>query len=182
MKVSKTRIPGILIIEPEIYFDQRGYFFESYNLEKLSPYGINMRFIQDNQSKSGFGVIRGLHYQLHPFAQTKLVRVIEGKIWDIAVDIRQGSPSFGKWFGLELSSENNQQLLITEGFAHGFSVLSEYAVVFYKCTSVYKPEAERGIRYDDPELAIDWQLKPEDTRVSAKDAALPLFRDAEMKF
>jgi dTDP-4-dehydrorhamnose 3,5-epimerase len=182
MKVTETWLPGILIIEPQVFFDQRGYFFESYNHEKLSHYGINMQFVQDNQSKSGFGVIRGLHYQLHPFAQIKLVRVMEGRIYDIAVDIRKKSPTFGKWFGLELSAENNKQLLIREGFAHGFSVLSKSAVVFYKCNSIYNPEAERGIRYDDPELAIDWQLKPEDMNVSDKDAALPLFKDAEMNF
>ena len=182
MKVTKTWLPGILIIEPQVFADQRGYFFESYNLDKFNTHGITMQFIQDNQSKSEFGVIRGLHYQLHPFAQVKLVRVIEGKIYDIAVDIRKKSSTFSKWFGIELSAENNKQLLIPEGFAHGFSVLSESAVVLYKCNSFYKPEAERGIRYDDPQLAIDWQLNKEDIKVSERDAALPLFRNAEMNF
>lgn len=182
MRITETWLPGILIIEPHIHSDQRGYFFESYNLSKLSSHGIGMQFIQDNQSKSGFGVVRGLHYQLLPNAQVKLVRVIEGIIYDVAVDIRKSSSTFGKCFGLELSAENNKQLLIPQGFAHGFSVLSESAVVFYKCDTFYKPEAERGIRYNDPQLAIDWQLKPEDIKVSDRDSALPYFKDAEMNF
>ena len=182
MRVTETWLPGILIIEPLIHSDQRGYFFESYNLSKLRSHGIGMQFIQDNQSKSGFGVVRGLHYQLLPHAQVKLVRVIEGIIYDVAVDIRKNSSTFGKCFGLELSAENKKQLLVPRGFAHGFSVLSESAVVFYKCDTFYKPEAERGIRYNDPQLAIDWQLKPEDIKVSDRDSALPYFKDAEMNF
>ena len=182
MKVSETRLPGILIIEPQVHSDQRGYFFESYNLSKLKSHGIGMQFVQDNQSKSGFGVVRGLHYQLLPYAQVKLVRVIEGIIYDVAVDIRKESSTFGKYFGLELSAENTKQLLIPRGFAHGFSVLSESAVVLYKCDTIYNPKAERGIRYNDPQLAIDWQLKPEDIQVSERDAALPYFNEAEMNF
>lgn len=182
MRVKETRIPGILIIEPQVYSDERGYFFESYNLSKLKSFGIGMQFVQDNQSKSNYGVVRGLHYQLLPHTQVKLIRVIEGTIYDVAVDIRKGSSTFGKYFGLELSAENNKQLLIPGSFAHGFSVLSKAAVVLYKCDKFYNPEAERGIRYNDPQLAIDWKLKPDDIKVSERDAALPFFNEAEMNF
>ncbi|KPK86942.1 MAG: dTDP-4-dehydrorhamnose 3,5-epimerase [Bacteroides sp. SM23_62_1] len=182
MRVTEAPLPGILIIEPHIHSDSRGYFFESYNLNKLKSYGVTMQFVQDNQSKSGFGVVRGLHYQLQPYAQVKLVRVLQGTIYDFAVDIRKNSSTFGKYFGLELSDENNKQLLIPVGFAHGFAVLSESAIVFYKCDKFYNPSAERGIRYNDPDLNIDWKLKQEDIEVSERDSVLPLFRDAEMNF
>jgi dTDP-4-dehydrorhamnose 3,5-epimerase len=136
-----------------------------------------MQFVQDNQSKSEHGVIRGLHFQANPHAQAKLVRVIEGSIFDVAVDLRKGSATFGKSFGIEMNSDNNIQLLIPKGCAHGFSVLSKYAVVFYKCDVFYNPAAERGIRYDDPDLCIDWHLKHAEIKVSGKDAALPFFRE-----
>jgi dTDP-4-dehydrorhamnose 3,5-epimerase len=176
MKVTETEIPGLYIIEPEVYTDNRGYFFESYNYNKMKGYGILTQFVQDNQSKSEYGVVRGLHYQIHPHAQAKLVRVIEGRIYDVAVDIRKGSSTCGKVFGIELNQENNIQLLIPKGCAHGFSVISKYAIVFYKCDVFYNPAAERGIRYDDPDLCIDWQLKPDEIIVSKKDAELPFFR------
>jgi dTDP-4-dehydrorhamnose 3,5-epimerase len=182
MKVTKTWLPEILIIEPRIYSDPRGYFFESYNLSRLNNHGITMQFVQDNQSESVFGVVRGLHYQLLPDAQVKLVRVIQGTIYDVAVDLRKKSSTFGKYFGMELSAENNRQLLIPGGFAHGFSVLSQSAIVLYKCDTYYNPEAERGIRYNDPQLNIDWKLKPEDIKISDRDSSLPFFRDAEMNF
>ena len=178
MKFTETEIPGLLIIEPDVYADSRGYFFESYNYGKMKEYGILTQFVQDNQSKSEYGVVRGLHYQVNPFAQAKLVRVIEGRIFDVAVDIRKGSSTYGRTLGIELNHENNIQLLIPKGCAHGFSVLSKNAIVFYKCDVFYNPAAERGIRYDDPDLCIDWHLKPEEIIVSKKDAALPFFREA----
>ena len=177
MKFTETEIPGLLIIEPDVFADSRGYFFESYNYGKMKEYGILTQFVQDNQSKSEYGVVRGLHYQVNPFAQAKLVRVIEGRIFDVAVDIRKGSSTYGKTLGIELNHENNIQLLIPKGCAHGFSVLSKNAIVFYKCDVFYNPAAERGIRYDDPDLCIDWHLKPEEIIVSKKDAALPFFRE-----
>ncbi len=177
MKVRETEFPGLYIIEPDIYTDSRGYFFESYNYSKMKDLGILIQFVQDNQSKSEHGVIRGLHYQANPYSQAKLVRVIEGKIFDVAVDMRNGSATFGKTFGIEMSSDNNVQLLIPKGCAHGFSVLSKYAVVFYKCDVFYNPAADRGIRYDDPDLCIDWHLKQDEVIVSSKDAALPFFRE-----
>jgi len=178
MKFTETEIPGLLIIEPDVYADSRGYFFESYNYGKMKEYGILTQFVQDNQSKSEYGVVRGLHYQVNPFAQAKLVRVIEGRIFDVAVDIRKGSSTYGRTLGIELNHENNIQLLIPKGCAHGFSVLSKNAIVFYKCDVFYNPAAERGIRYDDPDLCIDWHLKPEEIIVSKKDAALPFFRES----
>ena len=145
MNIVETGIPGLVIIEPKIFEDDRGYFFESFHHGKLSQHGLQTSFIQDNQSKSSYGVIRGLHYQLNPHAQTKLVRVLEGVIYDVAVDVRKGSPTFGKWFGIELSADNKKQLYIPKGFAHGFSVLSQTAVVFYKCDNLYNPSSEGGI-------------------------------------
>jgi len=156
MEIAETGISNLLVITPKVFEDSRGYFFESYNADAFLKQGINNAWIQDNQSKSAYGVIRGLHYQLAPFAQSKLVRVIAGRILDVAVDIRKGSPTFGKHFSLELSEENKKQLLIPIGFAHGFSVLSDSAIVLYKCDASYKQEAERGIIYNDPKLAIDW--------------------------
>lgn len=182
MTIHKTDFEGLLIIEPRIFRDERGYFFESYNQQEYERNQLKTHFIQDNQSKSMRGVVRGLHYQLKPFAQTKLVRVLEGVIYDVAVDIRKGSPTFGKWFGVELSEENMKQLFIPNGFAHGFSVLSETAVVFYKCDQFYNPEHERGIRLDDPDLDIDWKIKPDEMTISSRDSDLPLFGYAEMNF
>ncbi|HWB91246.1 MAG TPA: dTDP-4-dehydrorhamnose 3,5-epimerase, partial [Puia sp.] len=158
MPFKTCEIPGLLIFEPAVYKDDRGYFFESYNLETFRRQGVDIHFVQDNQSNSRYGVIRGLHYQLAPHAQTKLVRVLEGRILDIAVDIRRGSPTFGKHVSVELSADNKLQFLIPHGFAHGFSVLSETAEVAYKCDAFYNKESEGGIRFDSPELDIDWQI------------------------
>jgi dTDP-4-dehydrorhamnose 3,5-epimerase len=182
MTIHETDIAGLLIIEPRVFRDERGYFFESYNQQKFEQRQLNTIFVQDNQSKSVRGVVRGLHYQLNPFAQTKLVRVLQGVIYDVAVDIRKGSPTFGKWFGLELSDENMKQLLVPKGFAHGFSVLSQTAVVFYKCDYFYNPEHERGIRLDDPELEIDWKISQDEMIISSRDADLPPLSRAEMNF
>jgi dTDP-4-dehydrorhamnose 3,5-epimerase len=182
MTIRETPIKDLMIIEPKIFKDARGYFFESYNYGVLERYGITNRFVQDNQSKSSYGVIRGLHYQLHPKAQTKLVRVLEGKIFDVAVDVRKGSPTFGKWYGIELSAENCTQLLIPKGFAHGFSVLTETATVFYKCDELYAPETDAGIKYNDPELNINWQIPVDKELLSEKDSKLPMFKDSKNNF
>jgi len=182
MPFPPTDIPDLLIFEPVVYTDNRGYFFESYNEQTFLKAGINIRFIQDNKSYSIYGVIRGLHYQLDPHAQTKLVRVLKGRIIDVAVDIRRSSKTFGKWVAVELSSDNKRQLLIPRGFAHGFSVLSETAEVSYKCDGLYNKESEGGIRYDDPQLGIDWKIPPGKAIVSSKDLALPLFAECRNNF
>ena len=182
MKIVKTEIEGLLIIEPRIFEDSRGYFLESYNEKAFRDDGLDLHFIQINESRSNYGVLRGLHYQLHPRAQTKLVRVLQGKIWDVAVDIRKNSPSYLKWLGLELSEENKKQLLIPKGFAHGFSVLSEYAVVLYMCDEFYAPDFEAGIRYDDGTIDIDWQIAPGQRILSQKDLSLPGLDEARMNF
>lgn len=174
MPFTQTNIPDLLLFEPTIFEDSRGYFFEAYSERIFQQEGLSPRFVQDNQSKSSYGVIRGLHYQLPPFAQTKLVRVLEGRILDVAVDIRKGSPTFGQSFVVELSAENKKQLFIPAGFAHGFSVISETAIVLYKCDQFYNKESEGGIRYDDPSLNIGWQIEREKEIVSDKDLALPL--------
>ncbi len=182
MKIIKTEIPDLLIIQPKVFEDQRGYFFESYNVNSFMRHNLDYNFVQDNESKSGYGVIRGLHYQLAPYSQTKLVRVIEGRVFDVAVDLRKGSPTFGKWRGIELSAENKIQFLIPKGFAHGFSVLSETATLIYKCDNVYCPEAERSISYNDSTLNIDWRVDTAKAIVSAKDKIAPDFAHAEMNF
>ena len=169
MQIQKTDFSGLFIIKPTIFEDSRGYFFEGYNKNVLKEYGINYDFVQDNQSKSSYGVIRGLHYQEEPYAQTKLIRVISGKILDVVVDIRKNSPTFKKTFSIELSEQNKNQLLIPKGFAHGFSVLSKTAIVFYKCDQFYNKQSERGILFNDPQLNIDWKIKPEDQIISDKD-------------
>jgi len=179
---KKTDIPGLIIMEPRVIEDSRGYFYESYNKEKMRAEGITMEFVQDNQSKSQYGVIRGLHYQKNPFAQTKLVRVLEGSIFDVALDIRRESPTYGSWFGLELNSENKLQLFIPKGFAHGFSVLSDKAVVLYKCDVLYHPEAEAGIQCMDPQLNIDWRIEAGKEIISAKDIKQPVFENADHNF
>jgi dTDP-4-dehydrorhamnose 3,5-epimerase len=182
MQVIKTDFPDLVVIEPKVFGDSRGYFFESYNYEEFKNKGIPYVFVQDNQSKSCYGVLRGLHYQLNPYAQTKLIRVLQGIILDVVVDVRKGSPSYGRSFSIELSDDNNKQLLVPRGFAHGFSVLSETAVVLYKCDSVYRPDAERGIIYNDPKLNIDWKIDSKDAILSKKDLVnLPLDQ-AEMNF
>jgi len=182
MEIEKTDLPGLLIVNPKIFRDERGYFYESYNQQKYQEAGIDTVFVQDNESRSVRGVVRGLHYQLAPHAQAKLVRVLEGTVFDVAVDIRKDSPTFGRWFGIELSAENKKQLYIPEGFAHGFSVLSETAVLAYKCNELYHPESERSIALDDAELNIDWKISSHEFIVSEKDKKGMFFRDAEMNF
>ena len=181
MEIIKTAFPGLLIIKPKIFKDSRGYFFESYSKSKLSTLG-DIEFVQDNQSKSSYGTIRGLHYQLEPYAQSKLIRVLEGKILDVVVDIREKSPTYGKHFSIELSCENKQQFFIPKGFAHGFSVLSETAVVFYKTDQYYNPDSERGINFNDTDLNIDWKINTDKAIISIKDKVLPTFKEAEKNF
>jgi len=182
MKIIETPIPGLLIIEPKVFADERGYFFESYSEIKFTEAGLNTGFIQDNESKSHRGVIRGLHYQLAPYAQAKLIRVVRGTVYDVAVDLREGSPTFGQWFGIVVSASKKNQFYIPKGFAHGFSVLSDYAIFSYKCDEFYNPNADRGIRYDDPTLNIDWKLPLDEAVISVKDQNLPFFAAAEMNF
>lgn len=177
MKITNTIIEGLYVVEPQIFEDARGYFFESYNKAKMKESGINNEFIQDNQSKSKFGTIRGIHFQTGEFSQAKLVRVLEGRVLDVAVDLRKGSKTFGKHVAIELSAENNKQLMIPRGFGHGFAVLSETAVFTYKCDNVYNKESEGGVRFDDLDLSIDWQIKPEDAILSEKDKVLPFLKD-----
>ncbi|MBK7560026.1 MAG: dTDP-4-dehydrorhamnose 3,5-epimerase [Chitinophagaceae bacterium] len=182
MPFTKTDIPGLLIFEPRVFEDSRGYFFESYNEQVFRQEGIDIRWVQDNQSASDYGVIRGLHYQLPPYAQAKLIRVLKGKILDVVVDIRKGSPTFGKTFSVKLSAKNRKQLFIPAGFAHGFSVLSEKAEVMYKCDVFYNKESEAGIIYNDQELKIDWQIPAEQAIISDKDKKLPLLKDGINNF
>lgn len=182
MPFTVTEFPGLFIFEPVLLKDDRGYFFESYNEQTFIQQGITQRWVQDNQSFSRYGVIRGLHCQLEPYAQAKLIRVLQGKILDVALDIRQGSPTYGKFMSVELSAENKRQFLIPRGFAHGFSVLSETAEVFYKCDEFYNKACEAGIRYDDPALGIDWAVPVAEALVSPKDIALPGFADCRNNF
>jgi len=181
MIIRETGIEGLVIVEPEVHGDQRGYFMETYHQAGLEALGIRHHFVQDNQSRSLYGVIRGLHFQKEPHAQTKLVRVTEGVIYDVALDIRPASPTFGQWYGTELSAENHHQLLVPRGFAHGFSVLSAHATLLYKCDAYYHPGSESGIRFDDPDLRIDWKIHPEKAIVSGKDRELPYFREISRK-
>ena len=183
MKVIETRIEDLLILEPNVFGDERGYFFESYTKQVFDDLvGTEYDFVQDNESKSSYGVLRGLHYQIAPYSQAKLVRVLQGRVYDVAVDIRKNSSTYGEWVGVELSSENKKQFLIPKGFAHGFCVLSETATFAYKCDEYYRPEAERGITYNDPTLAIDWIVKDVDISVSDKDRVLPELVNAEINF
>ena len=183
MRILKTDIEGVYIIEPRLFEDERGYFFEAFSERKFAELtGIETRFVQDNESRSAKGVVRGLHFQLPPHAQSKLVRVVRGKILDIAVDIRRGSPTFGHYVAVELSEHNHRQLFIPRGFAHGFSVLEGDAIVEYKCDNYYAPEAEGAIRWDDPTLAIDWHIADNEVIVSAKDKANKLFEECEALF
>jgi len=182
MAFQTTELPGLLIFEPVIYNDNRGYFFESYNEKIFQQEGVDLRFVQDNQSSSSYGVIRGLHYQLNPNAQVKLVRVLSGSILDIAIDIRKNSPTYAQIFSIELSAENRKQLFIPAGFAHGFSVLTRNAEVLYKCDALYNKECEAGIRFDDPALNIDWQIPAGKMIVSEKDGQLPLLADCKNNF
>ena len=177
MKIINTAIEGVYIIEPQVFEDNRGYFFESYNKQKMDEAGLKYDFIQDNQSMSKYGTIRGIHFQKRDFAQAKLVRVLEGTVLDVAVDLRKGSKTFGKHVAVELSAENKRQLMIPRGFGHGFSVLSETAVFTYKCDNVYNKASEGGIRFDDPDINIDWKVRPEDAILSDKDKNAPFLKD-----
>lgn len=182
MTISNTLFSDLLILEPTVYEDSRGYFFEAYNQEHFFENGIRYEFIQDNQSFSKRGAIRGLHLQINPFAQAKLVRVIAGEILDVVVDLRKKSATYGQHFSVVLSAENKKQLMVPPGFAHGFSVLSETAAVFYKVDQLYHKESERGIRYDDPTLAINWGLDANEVIVSDKDLVLPSFNAIDWEF
>jgi dTDP-4-dehydrorhamnose 3,5-epimerase len=182
MKLEHTAIADLFVLTPTVFEDERGYFMESYNQQKLEEAGIHIPFVQDNQSFSKQGTLRGLHYQNPPFAQTKLVRVLEGEIMDVAVDLRKDSPTYGQHFAITLSAENKKQLLIPHGFAHGFSVISETAVVLYKCDQFYNKASEGGIRFDDPLLNIDWGIDLNAAIVSEKDQILPLFKDCNSGF
>lgn len=182
MNIIETGLQGLLIIQPAIFNDSRGYFFESFNQNRFRNAGITFIPVQDNESRSSKGVIRGLHYQLNPHAQAKLIRVVEGNIFDVALDLRKDSPTFGKWFGVELDSETKKQLFVPRGFAHGFSVLSDVAVIQYKCDNTYDPAFERGINLNDPFLKIDWKTRDSGSIISEKDMKNPGFREADMNF
>ncbi|MBR5882013.1 MAG: dTDP-4-dehydrorhamnose 3,5-epimerase [Mailhella sp.] len=182
MNIIPASLPGVFIIKPRIFEDSRGYFFESWNREAFEKAGLHYEFVQDNESLSTYGTIRGLHFQKGEHAQAKLVRVLEGVVLDVAVDLRKDSPTYGKHVAVELSAENKRQLLIPRGFAHGFSVLSETAVFAYKCDNQYCKESEGGIRYDDPQLAIDWKVEKGKELLSEKDRNLPLFAEFEPCF
>jgi dTDP-4-dehydrorhamnose 3,5-epimerase len=182
MPFIDTSFPGLFIFEPRVFEDSRGYFFESFNDRIFRDQGIHTQWVQDNQSSSSYGVIRGLHYQLPPNAQTKLVRVLHGEILDAVVDIRKGSPMFGKAFTVVLSAENKKQLLVPKGFAHGFSVLSPKAEVLYKCDGFYNKESEGGIIYNDPSLQIDWKIPADIAIISDKDLVLPDLADCRNSF
>ena len=182
MELIETPIPDLYVIKNRLFADDRGYFTEAYNRQTFEKARLKFDFCQDNRSKSSYGVVRGLHFQLNPKSQTKLVSCIQGKVYDVAVDIRQGSPTFGQWYGVELSEENNLQFLIPQGFAHGFSVLSETAVFTYKCDNFYAPELEGGISYDDPSLGIDWRLPADAIIKSEKDSKHPLLKDLKTNF
>ncbi|QXH51271.1 dTDP-4-dehydrorhamnose 3,5-epimerase [Pseudomonas fakonensis] len=180
MNIVNTVIPDVLIIEPKVFGDSRGFFYESFNARAFAERtGVNIEFVQDNHSRSQRGVLRGLHYQVQN-PQGKLVRVVQGEVLDVAVDIRRSSPTFGHWVAERLSADNHRQLWVPAGFAHGFVVLSESAEFLYKTTDYYNPAAERSIRWDDPQLAIDWQLDGLQPQLSAKDQAAVLLKDAEL--
>ena len=182
MKVIETKIPGLLIIEPRVFRDERGYFFESYSQRDFEAQVGDVHFVQDNESMSTRGVIRGLHFQRPPFTQTKRVRVVSGTVLDIAVDIRKGSPTYGQHVAVELSGENQRQFFIPKGFAHGFAVLSDTAVFQYKCDEFYHPEADGGIQLDDPSLGIDWRIPTAEAIRSQKDLTLPLLSEIDNPF
>ena len=178
MNVINTEIEGLKIIEPRIFGDARGYFFESFNeRDFVEQTGLEVRFVQDNESKSRYGVVRGLHFQRPPFAQTKLVRVVKGRVLDVAVDIRKGSPTYGRHVAVELTEDNHRQLLLPKGMAHGFAVLSDEVLFQYKCDEYYHPESEGAIAWDDPTLAIDWHLPKGDVLLSEKDSHHPKFNE-----
>lgn len=182
MPFIETGIPDLLIYEPKVHGDSRGYFFESYNANTFREEGVNIVFVQDNQARSSYGVLRGLHFQQEPYAQTKLIRALEGCILDVVVDLRTGSPAYGKVYTIELSAENKRQLLVPKGFAHGYSVLSETAEVMYKCDNFYHKASEGGIIYNDPALQIDWGIPLTEAIVSEKDTLLPVLADCRHNF
>lgn len=183
MEVIRTDIDGIFIIEPKIFGDSRGYFFESFNAREFKEKtGLDITFVQDNESRSHRGVLRGLHFQRPPFAQSKLVRVVKGRVLDVAVDIRRGSPTFGKYIAAELREDTHRQFFIPKGCAHGFAVLSEDAIFQYKCDEFYHPEAEGAIMWNDPDIGIDWNIEPELIELSSKDSNQPFLRDMESPF
>ena len=177
MEVIKTNIEGVVIIEPRIFKDDRGYFFESFSQREFEEKVCKTTFVQDNESKSSYGVLRGLHFQKPPFAQSKLVRVIKGAVLDVAVDIRKGSPTFGQYVSVELTGENHRQFFIPRGFAHGFSVLSEEVIFQYKCDNFYSPQSEGAIAWNDPDLNIDWRIPAEKVVLSEKDSKHPRLKD-----
>ncbi|WP_294277114.1 dTDP-4-dehydrorhamnose 3,5-epimerase [uncultured Chryseobacterium sp.] len=178
MKILQTPLKDCYIIEPTVFVDDRGYFFEKYNEKKFEEFtGMNGHFVQDNISKSSYGVLRGIHLQKGEHAQAKLVSCLEGKVWDVAVDLRENSPTFGQWFGIELTAKNKLQLYIPRGFGHGFSVLSETAIFSYKCDNFYDKESEGSVKFNDPDLGIDWKIAEEDAILSDKDQAAPSFKD-----
>lgn len=181
MNYTRTAIPDVIICEPTIHGDDRGYFVETFKQEIFEDFvGYKVPFCQDNESKSGYGVLRGLHYQLPPFAQSKLVRVIKGRVLDVAVDIRKGSPTFGNYVAIELTGENKRQLFVPRGFAHGFLVLSEEAIFAYKVDNYYSKENDRGLAYDDPAINIDWILSKQIIKLSAKDICQPMMGEADL--
>lgn len=178
MKFTRTAILDIIICEPQIHGDERGYFVETFRQDKLDEFlGHKINFSQDNESKSSYGVLRGLHYQLAPYSQTKLVRVIEGRVLDVAVDIRKGSPTFGKYIAIELTGENKKQLLIPRGFAHGYLVLSDKAIFAYKVDNYYNPECDRGLAFDDKTIGVDWRIDVKKIQFSSKDIKQPKFQE-----
>lgn len=183
MEVIKTAIDGVFIIEPRIFGDARGYFFESFNAKEFAEKtGVHTTFVQDNESMSHYGVLRGLHFQCPPYAQSKLVRVVKGKVLDVAVDIRRGSSTYGQYVAVELSEDNHRQLFLSHGFAHGFAVLSEQVIFQYKCDNFYAPQSEGAIAWNDPDLAIDWQLPQDKVQLSEKDTHHPFLRDIQSPF
>jgi dTDP-4-dehydrorhamnose 3,5-epimerase len=181
-RVEETGIKGLNVIETKLFRDNRGYFFETFNKAHFSDIGITVDFVQDNISKSGYGVVRGLHYQLEPASQTKLLTVISGRILDVAVDLRKDSDTFGKHFSVKLEAGDGKMILIPKGFAHGFASLSDDTVILYKCDNLYSPEHERGIVYNDPDLNIDWNVPSSDVVITERDLKFPLFKDAEKNF
>ena len=182
MEIIKTNIEGVVIIEPRIFKDDRGYFFESFSKREFEEKVCKTTFVQDNESKSSYGVLRGLHFQKPPFAQSKLVRVIKGAVLDVAVDIRKGSPTFGQYVSVELTGENHRQFFIPRGFAHGFSVLSEEVIFQYKCDNFYSPQSEGAIAWNDPDLNIDWRIPAEKVVLSEKDSKHPRLKDWQNVF
>ncbi|MBP6230525.1 MAG: dTDP-4-dehydrorhamnose 3,5-epimerase [Paludibacteraceae bacterium] len=182
MEIIKTKIPGLLIVQPKVFGDHRGYFCETYNEEAFHVAGIKNHFCQDNLSKSSYGVIRGLHFQLNPQSQAKLVSAVVGCVYDVAVDLRQGSPTYGEWVGIELSEDNKTQFFIPQGFAHGFSVLSETAIFSYKCDNLYNPSKEGGLLYNDATLNIDWKIPADKQLISDKDTKNPTFNELKTNF